>query len=92
MPGGDDIVDISIGQLGKTGYITPFRNNRQNLDAKQRVLGDKAYIGDEFITTPYHKPKRAGLSEIQKGENKKISYHQGIASRCRNSDNCINCC
>ena len=64
FPGGEDIVHISIGQLGKTGDITPFRKNRQNLDAKQRVLGDKAYIGEEFITTPYQKPKEAGLSDI----------------------------
>ncbi len=42
LRGGEDIVDISIGQLGKISDITPFRNNRQDLDAKQRFLGDKA--------------------------------------------------
>ncbi|WP_049790490.1 transposase family protein [Trichormus azollae] len=59
LPGGEDIVDIPIGQLGKISDITLFRNNRQNLDAKQRFLGDKAYIGEEFITTAYKKPKKA---------------------------------
>ncbi|WP_144031349.1 transposase family protein [Trichormus azollae] len=52
---------------------TLFRNKCQNLDAKQRFLGDKAYIGEEFITTPYKKPRKAEFSEIQKQENKEIS-------------------
>ena len=64
LPGGEDIVDISIGQLGKISDITVFRNNCQNLDAKDRFLGYKPYIGEEFITTPYKKPKKAELSEI----------------------------
>ena len=72
MPGGEDIVDIPIGQLGKISKITLFRNNPQNLDAKGRSSGDKAYIGGEFITTPYKKPKKAEFSEIQKEEDKKL--------------------
>ncbi len=36
-------------------------------------MGDKAYIGEEFITTPYKKPKKAEPSEIKKEENKKLS-------------------
>jgi hypothetical protein len=36
-------------------------------------LRDKPYIGEEFITTAYKKPKKAEFSEIQKEENKKIS-------------------
>jgi hypothetical protein len=35
-------------------------------------LGDKAYIGAEFITLPYKKPKKAEFSEIRKEENKEI--------------------
>jgi hypothetical protein len=69
LPGGEDIVDIYIGELGNISDITVFRNNRQNLDAKQRFLGDKAYIGEEFITTAYKKPKKAEPLEIQKEEN-----------------------
>lgn len=72
LPGGQDIVDICIGQLGKISDITLFRNNR-HLDAKQRFLGDKAYIGEELITTPLKKPKKVEFSEIQKEENKKLS-------------------
>ena len=71
MPGGEDIVDIYIGELGKISKITLFRNNPQNLDRKGRSSGDKAYIyiGGEFITTPYKKPEKAKFSEIQKEEN-----------------------
>jgi hypothetical protein len=69
LPGGENRVDIYIGELGKISKITLFRNNPQNLDAKGRYSGDKAYIGGEFITTPYNKPKRAEFSEIQKEEN-----------------------
>jgi hypothetical protein len=39
LPGGEDIVDISIGELGNISDITLFRNNRENLDTKQRLLG-----------------------------------------------------
>ena len=66
MPGGEDIVDISIGELANISDITLFRNNHRNLHVKPRLLGDKAYIGEEFIPTPYKKPKKAELSEIQK--------------------------
>jgi hypothetical protein len=44
LPGGEDIVDIYIGELGKISKITLFRNNPQNLDRKGRSSGDKAYI------------------------------------------------
>jgi hypothetical protein len=44
LPGGEDIVNIFIGQLGKISELTLFRKNRQDLDAKQRFLGYKAYI------------------------------------------------
>jgi hypothetical protein len=66
LPGGEDIVNISTGQLGKISDILLFRSNSQKLDANERFLGDKAYIGEEFITTPYKGSKKAELSEIQK--------------------------
>lgn len=73
LPGGKDIVDICLGQFGKTSDITLFRNTRKNLDAQQKFLGDKAYVGEEKITTPIKKPKKSELSESQKEENKKLS-------------------
>jgi hypothetical protein len=78
LPGGEDIVDISIGQLGKISDITLFRNNSQHLDAKSRFLGDKAYIGEEFITTPYQNlirsQKKLNLQRLNKKTRRK--YHQ----------------
>ena len=76
LPGGEDIVDIDIGELGKISDITLFRNNRQNLDTKQRLLGQKAYIGEEPITRPYliRSPKKLNF---QRFKNKKIrKYNQ----------------
>jgi hypothetical protein len=72
LPGGEDVVDISIAELGQISDITLFIKNRQNLDAKERFLRYKAYIGAEFITLPYKKPKKAEFSEIRKEENKEI--------------------
>lgn len=46
LPGGRDIVDVCIGQLGKISDIKLFRNNRVQLDIKQRFLGDQADIGE----------------------------------------------
>lgn len=73
LPGGRDIVDICIGQLGKISDISLFREHRSHLDETQRFLGDKAYIGEALITTPHKKPRKAELSPTQKEENKQIS-------------------
>ncbi|NES71508.1 MAG: transposase, partial [Okeania sp. SIO2D1] len=73
LPGGQDIVDIKIGELGKTSDIKLFRKGRDRLDKNQQFLGDKAYIGEESITTPYKKPKKGELTDIQKEDNKKLS-------------------
>jgi DDE superfamily endonuclease len=73
LPNGEDIVDICVGQLGKTSDINLFRQTRDRFDFKQRFLGDKAYIGEDVITTPMKKPKKAELSELQKEANKQLS-------------------
>ncbi|MBE9200057.1 hypothetical protein IQ233_13220 [Nodularia sp. LEGE 06071] len=36
-------------------------------------MGDKAYIGDDAITTPHKKRKNAEISASQKQENKQLS-------------------
>jgi hypothetical protein len=33
----------------------------------------KAYIGDNAITTPYKKPKKSEISQVQKEQNKELS-------------------
>lgn len=73
LPKGADIVDICIGQLGKTSDITLFRETRHKFDSKQKFIGDKAYIGEDAITTPHKKPRKAEIRESQKEENKQLS-------------------
>lgn len=73
LPGGADIVDVYIGQLGKTSDLTLFRETHQKFDSQQKFIGDKAYIGELAITTPYKKPRKAELSESHKEENKQLS-------------------
>ena len=73
LPNGEDIVDIVVGQLGKTSDITLFRENRNKFNSQQKFIGDKAYIGEKAISTPHKKPRKAEISEMQKEENKQLS-------------------
>lgn len=73
LPHGNDIVDVSVGKMGKTSDINLFRENREKFDNQQKFLGDKAYIGDEQIVTPQKKPRNSELSQFQKDENKQLS-------------------
>lgn len=73
LPNGADIVDICIGQLGKTSDINLFRETSHKFDSKQKFIGDKAYIGEGAITTPHKKPRKAEVSELQKEENKQLA-------------------
>ena len=73
LPNGADIVDICIGKLGKISDITLFRQIHHKFDSKQRFIGDKAYIGEEVITTPQKKQKKTEISTLQKEENKQLS-------------------
>jgi hypothetical protein len=72
-PGGEDIVDVCVGMIGKTSDINLFRETRYKFTDTQKFLGDKAYIGDDAITTPHKKPKNTEISELQKKENKQLS-------------------
>jgi len=73
LPNGQDIVDIHIGQFGKTSDIILFRETRVKFDSEQKFIGDKAYIGESTITTPYKKPRKKEISELQKKENHQLS-------------------
>lgn len=73
LPNGQDIVDIHIGQLGKTSDIILFRETRVKFDSEQKFIGDKAYIGESTITTPCKKPRKKEISELQKKENQQLS-------------------
>ncbi|WP_293103076.1 transposase family protein [Moorena sp. SIOASIH] len=49
------------------------RKTLSKFNAQQTFSGDKAYIGETQITTPYKKPKNGELTESQKQENKALS-------------------
>jgi len=73
LPLGQDIVDVTVGELGKTSDINLFRSSQNKFDASQKFLGDKAYKGEAAITTPHKKPNLGEITESQKQENKELS-------------------
>ncbi|MGH2414872.1 MAG: transposase [Microcystaceae cyanobacterium] len=73
LPNGSDIVDVVAGEPGPKSDITLFREYRSKLDTKQRFKGDKAYVGEDLITTPIKKPKNRELTTEQKEQNKAFS-------------------
>ncbi len=51
----------------------------------EKFIGDKAYIGDLTITTPYKKPRKKEISELQKKLERqslleKIRYSSKLAN------------
>ncbi|MHC5851041.1 transposase [Nostoc sp.] len=73
LPDGSDIVDVVAGEPGPKSDITLFREYRSEFDTKQRFKGDKAYIGEDLITTPIKKPRNRELTTEQKEQNKIFS-------------------
>lgn len=73
MPDGRDIVDVVAGEPGPKSDITLFREYRSEFDPQQRFKGDKAYVGEDLITTPIKKPRNRELTTEQKEQNKAFS-------------------
>lgn len=73
LPDGSDIVDVVAGKPGPKSDITLFREYRSEFDPQQRFKGDKAYIGEDLITTPMKKPRNRELTTEQKAQNKVFS-------------------
>ncbi len=76
LPKAEDIIDVVIGQPGPTSDIKICRQTLSKFDSQQTFSGDKAYIGENQITTPYKKPKNGELTESQKKENKALSSNR----------------
>ncbi|MFP3386569.1 transposase family protein, partial [Tritonibacter sp. SIMBA_163] len=53
--------------------IKLFQEHKSIFSVEQTFSGDKAYVGDNQITTPEKKPKNGELNSSQKEENKKLS-------------------
>ena len=74
LPLGQDIVDIIVGELGKTSDITLFRQTQDKFERNQKFIGDKAYQGEaDAIAIPQKKPKNGQLTAAQKQANKQLS-------------------
>ena len=73
MPDGKDIVDVVAGEPNPKSDITIFREYRSEFDPQQRFKGDKAYVGEDLITTPIKKPRNRELTTEQKEQNKAFS-------------------
>ena len=73
LPDASDIVAAVAGEAGPKSDITLFREYRSEFDDKQRFKGDKAYVGEDSITTPIKKPRNRELTTEQKEQNKKFS-------------------
>ena len=73
LPEAQDIVDVIVGLPGPASDINLLREQQKKFGATQKFKGDKAYIGEQSVTTPHKKSKKRELSEIQKQENKAFS-------------------
>jgi len=73
LPKGKDIVDVVVGYPGPKSDIKLFQEHKSIFSVEQTFSGDKAYVGDNQITTPEKKPKNGELNSFQKEENKKLS-------------------
>ncbi len=73
LPEGKDIVDVVAGEPRPKSDITRFREYCSQFDPQQRFKGDKAYVGEDLITTPIKKPRNHKLTTEQKEQNKAFS-------------------
>ncbi|GAB4533307.1 MAG: hypothetical protein Tsb0014_18580 [Pleurocapsa sp.] len=73
LPSGQDIVDVVAGRPGPVSDINLCRERLRLFHPHQKLIGDKAYIGETQITTPDKKPKNGELTEEQKGQNRSLS-------------------
>jgi hypothetical protein len=76
LPKAEDIIDVVIGKPGPMSDIKICRQTLSKFDCQQNFSGDKAYIGEIQIKTPYKKPKKGELTESQKEENKALSSNR----------------
>jgi hypothetical protein len=76
LPKAEDIIDVVLGKPGPMSDIKICRQTLNKFDYQQTFSGDKAYIGENQIKTPYKKPKNGELTESQKEENKALSSNR----------------
>lgn len=73
LPLGSDIVDVVVGRPGPVSDINLCRERLDKFHPEQRLIGDKAYVGETQIKTPHKKPKKKEITQKQKEANKALS-------------------
>ena len=73
LPLGSDIVDVVVGKPGRVSDINLCRERLHQFHPQQKLVGDKAYIGEAQIRTPLKLPKKGNLTRQQKQENQHLS-------------------
>ncbi len=73
LPLGSDIVDVVVGRPGPLSDINLCRERLDKFHPEQRLIGDKAYVGETQIKTPHKKPKKKEITQKQKEANKALS-------------------
>jgi hypothetical protein len=73
LPLDQDIVDVIAGRPGPVSDISLCRERLRLFHPRQKLIGDKAYIGEAQITTPEKKPKKRELTAQQKEQNRSLS-------------------
>ncbi len=61
------------GLPGPKSDINLFREQYKGFDPKQKFNGDKGYVGEPSVKTPYKKPRNQELTPEQKQKNKELS-------------------
>ena len=74
------IVYVSECYQGSTYDITIFRESGllKYIEESVQIIGDRAYIGEEYIVTPRKKPRESGLTQEDKDFHRDIN--SGIAA------------
>lgn len=67
--GGTDIVDVVFGEEGRRFDGKIFQENQGRLPDSVQYEGDKAYQGQERMTTPFKIPSKGELTNEQKAFN-----------------------
>lgn len=76
LPLGQDIVDAVVGCSRPLSDINLCRERLSLFHPQQKLIGDKAYVGEVQIKTPKKKPKHGELTAEQVQLNKNRSNHR----------------
>jgi len=70
MLNGEEIVDVVMGETGKTADIKIWRSRRKEWNPEHKFQGDKAYVGELLIDTRHKKTLSKDITDSQKKANK----------------------